>query len=358
MIDFYKILQAHSQRYPLMKPCDAVKLIYQASFGPGHMISDEDSVYKRILTEYEQCRHDGIHMYTEALGETSRLYLNCQYTEDELQIVSKMFCASAAYFDKCYESADETNKAEFEAHIEILEKMCLGGMFPFTPTELDSYLEFYRTAGCPAVRHSDTYREAYSPSYRVIDSRYVRLIPCILRISAEISTGKRVILAIDGRCASGKTTAAKLISDIFDAETVHMDDFFLPPELRSEKRLSEIGGNLHRERFSLEVLPHLRNEDGFSYRKFDCSNFKYSQSSIEIKPAQIIICEGSYALHPSFGKYYDVSVFSDIQPKKQLQRIRERNGEYMLSRFESEWIPMEERYFDSFRIKEKCDLVI
>ncbi len=358
MTNFHEILKTHINRYPLMEPCDAVKLIYQATFGPGHMVPDEDTAYERILSEYDRCRHDEVHMYTESLGETTRIYLNSEYTEAELRIISKMFFASAAYFNKSYDSADEARKTEFESRLGILEEMCRGGKFSFTSAALESYLKSYCAAGFPVVSHSDTYRNAYSPAYRVVDSRYIGLIPCILRISASISSGKRVILAIDGRCASGKTTAAKLISDIFGAETVHMDDFFLPPELRSEERLSEVGGNIHYELFISEVLPYLRSECGFTYRKFDCSHSMYSESPVKIKPAQLIICEGSYALHPSFGEYYDIAIFSDIPPEEQRQRIRVRNGEYMLSRFVNEWIPMEERYFDNFRIKEKCHLII
>ena len=49
-----------------------------------------------------------------------------------------------------------------------------------------------------------------------------------------------VILGIDGMCGSGKTTLARLIEDSFqDVVIVHMDDFFLPPELRSPERYAE-----------------------------------------------------------------------------------------------------------------------
>ena len=42
-----------------------------------------------------------------------------------------------------------------------------------------------------------------------------------------------------------------------------MDDFFLPPALRTPERRSEPGGNVHYERFLTEVLPNLRSEDLF-----------------------------------------------------------------------------------------------
>ena len=73
------------------------------------------------------------------------------------------------------------------------------------------------------------------------------------------------VIAIDGRAASGKTTLSLALGDILGAGVVHMDDFFLPGELRTKERLSEAGGNLHRERFSDEVVSHIRG-GGFDYR--------------------------------------------------------------------------------------------
>ena len=37
------ILITHANRYPLMQPQDAVKLIYQNEFGGGHLIRDEEA---------------------------------------------------------------------------------------------------------------------------------------------------------------------------------------------------------------------------------------------------------------------------------------------------------------------------
>ena len=60
------------------------------------------------------------------------------------------------------------------------------------------------------------------------------------------------VIAIDGRCASGKTTFA-LRMEAFGFYTVHADHFFLPPDLRTPERLALPGGNIHSERFLTEV---------------------------------------------------------------------------------------------------------
>ena len=48
-------------------------------------------------------------------------------------------------------------------------------------------------------------------------------------INEKMAKRERVVLAIDGGAASGKTTLAALISEKYAAAVVHMDDFFLPP---------------------------------------------------------------------------------------------------------------------------------
>ena len=47
---------------------------------------------------------------------------------------------------------------------------------------------------------------------------------------------KPYIIAIDGPCASGKTTVAAKIAEEWDASVIAMDDFFLRPEQRTEER--------------------------------------------------------------------------------------------------------------------------
>ena len=66
-------------------------------------------------------------------------------------------------------------------------------------------------------------------------------------------------VAIDGGSASGKTTLANRLGQELGCPVVHMDDFFLPPMLRSDDRLNQPGGNVHYERFAAEVLPGLKN---------------------------------------------------------------------------------------------------
>ena len=164
------------------------------------------------------------------------------------------------------------------------------------------------------------------------------------------------IIAIDGRCAAGKTTlAARLVKEL-GGDVIHMDDFFLPPALRTPERRSEPGGNVHYERFLTEVLPNLRSGRPFSYRRFDCSRMTLGEE-IPVENNGYVFVEGAYSCHPVFGDYMNRRVFLDIDGKTQEERIRKRNGEDRLQDFLQLWIPLEEAYFQAFSVWEKADYI-
>ena len=136
-----------------------------------------------------------------------------------------------------------------------------------------------------------------------------------------------------------------------------MDDFFLQPKQRTPERLAEAGGNVDRERFYEEVVVPLVKRDTIVYRPFDCATMSL-QSARKIEPDKIIVVEGAYSTHPELGEYYDLSVFLDIAPELQQERIWKRNTPDKAERFFAQWIPMEQKYFEAMRVKERCDMIL
>lgn len=170
----------------------------------------------------------------------------------------------------------------------------------------------------------------------------------IAKIQRLLADKERVIVAIDGMAASGKTTLAGELDRIFSATVIHMDDFFLPTELRTAERYAQIGGNVHYERFIDEVLKPLQGHDMLAFRRFDCHSMAYSIVE-PFYPKQLIIVEGAYALHPKFGRYYDMPIVLRIEADEQKKRILARNGTDGWKNFEQRWIPMENAYLSELR---------
>ena len=163
-------------------------------------------------------------------------------------------------------------------------------------------------------------------------------------------------MAIDGYCTAGKTTLAAFLQEKYDCNLFHMDDFFLRPEQRTEKRLNEIGGNVDYERFKEEVLLQLATGNTFCYRPYDC----HSGSLIEpipVSPKTLNIIEGTYSMHPTLAPFYDLSVFLNISSELQRERILKRDV-HLHQNFFEKWIPMENRYFKEGHIAQQCDIIL
>ena len=165
-----------------------------------------------------------------------------------------------------------------------------------------------------------------------------------------------VVVAIDGKCTSGKTTLASKLAEIYDCNVFHMDDFFLRPEQRTPERFAEVGGNVDYERFHEEVLLPLKSGKAFSYRPFDCSTFTLA-APVTVAPKKLNVIEGTYSHHPYFGNPYDLKILLTVDEEIQRQRILERPA-FLHKRFFEEWIPMENRYFDGFAIPSEAGFII
>lgn len=176
------------------------------------------------------------------------------------------------------------------------------------------------------------------------------------RIDQLLLQQELVIVAIDGNCTAGKTTLANSLAETYDCNVFRMDDFFLRPEQRAPERLAETGGNVDYERFLEEVLLPLKTGKAFSYRPYDCGVCALTDP-VSVTPKKLNIIEGTYSLHPYFGDSHDLKVFLTVTPELQRARILERPA-FLHRRFFEEWIPMEQRYFDGFRIPAKCDIII
>ncbi len=164
------------------------------------------------------------------------------------------------------------------------------------------------------------------------------------------------LLAVDGRCGSGKSTLAAALARSLGCPVFHLDDFFLPPELRTPERLSQPGENVHHERFLREILRPFAAGQPVRFRPFDCSAGGFG-APVEIPRAPFAIAEGSYALHPSLRKYYAAAVFVTCSRETQRARLAARAGAG-LADFENKWIPLEEAYFAAFSVADAADLIL
>ncbi len=159
----------------------------------------------------------------------------------------------------------------------------------------------------------------------------------IIRIIENAS--ERLVIAIDGKCASGKTTLAEKIKGKTRCVVVHMDDFFMP----KEKRTDLIGGNIDFERLINDVLLPFKKGEKIIYKPFLCKVQALGEERV-IEKENVILLEGTYSTHEKLKCYIDHSFFMDIEKEEQLERIKKRNPQNFED-FVNIWLVREEEYF-------------
>lgn len=164
------------------------------------------------------------------------------------------------------------------------------------------------------------------------------------------------IVAIDGRCASGKTTLAAELKRLYDFNIVHMDDFYLPFNKRTAEIASLPGGHMDYTRLLNEILIPFSSVGNATYIPYDCHNDKFLKP-IFLDSSKGLLIEGSYSLYPNLRNYYSIKAFLDISKELQLKRLAARNIN-MLQNFIDIWIPKEEYYFEKCDVENACDIVI
>jgi len=349
-----ELFLTHFQRYPLMQIQDIVKLIFQNEFAGGHMLTDEAMSLNRLTEEFRTIRRNSSDLSSQSLIEDIgnglvRLHLQGIGSDaPDLSTINRFFVVTS-----------NTHKGSIEGMERKLDELkcsCRQQALPYTLEALEEYLRPYRSQGYPACRHSEQYRAAYSPAYRVIRRDFAAYLDVFAQIDRLLGKKEWVTVAIDGKSGAGKSTLASLMALVYDCNLFHMDDFFLRPELKTPERLREIGGNVDYQRFYQEVLMPLSRGESFSYQVYDCRTQTLGEWR-EVPRKRINIIEGSYSMHPLLRDAYDLKIFLTISDEEQSSRILSRNGPFMHQRFINEWIPLENAYFEVMRIKELCDLV-
>lgn len=162
------VLLQHFAKYPKMEPQDAVKLIYQQEFGPGHLIADEKKALALLKQEMEALgpARDGEALY-EAIGNgLCRLNLRpCRERGIPVEDIGRLFVETA--------QSAEGDRKRFRQGIRVLQKLAEEEETPFDAVELDLFLARYPDS-CPALHHSVTYRLAYAPAYRIVAQKKLK----------------------------------------------------------------------------------------------------------------------------------------------------------------------------------------
>ncbi|MCL2376897.1 MAG: hypothetical protein FWC76_05805 [Defluviitaleaceae bacterium] len=344
--DIAALCAAQLSRYPAAGAVDMLKMLFQGEFGPGHLIADGAKARKFLAEEYASLQSPPQTDFIEPIG-----FGFCRLHLDAVNALGISLETFYRIFELSALSLHGTNEG-FAHKVDVLRALCHEGALPFAEDEIGAILQ-----ESPALfRHSNAFRAAYSPAYRVIKEEYCRHISLLAKIDGTLAKNSHTIVAIDGDAASGKTTLGGILRLIYNCNVIHMDHFFLRPEQRTEERLAQPGGNVDYERFKKEALTPLLSQKPFAFRPFDCQTWDFGEE-ISLTPNRLTIVEGCYSHHPTLEESYNIKVFLKVDGTEQMRRIALRNPAPLVEKFRDIWIPMEKKYFAALDVENKSDMV-
>ena len=68
-----------------------------------------------------------------------------------------------------------------------------------------------------------------------------------------------------------------------------------------------------------------------------------------------VILEGVYSYHPYFNNLIDCLAYIQVDKETQVNRVSNR---ILKDKFINEWIPLENKYFDYYKLEDICNIII
>lgn len=147
-----------------------------------------------------------------------------------------------------------------------------------------------------------------------------------------------MLVTVDGFSGSGKSSLVDRLEREFDfLRVVKADDFFYKPGERRDK----FSGNFNVRRFIKEVIPKIKNRNGFFIKAYSCRTGKYYLK--KIKSGEITVLEGSYSSTKALDKYRDLGIFIDTRENIRHKRVKRREKRNYVN-FLNRWFKDERRF--------------
>lgn len=329
------------RKYPKSTIQDYLKLLKQMCHGPNHFFSNEDEPLKRLIAEVENLKEDSNYEDLYEYIGTNYIRVNlCPYLKLglDLEKLNSAFVTSA--------TANKEN-IDIENALKDLESFLIN-IFPIE--DVEEAISKFKANNYPALSHSEIYHQTYRPSYRLIQSKFIDNELRLLQIQNFLNHLPKkdlTLVAIDGASCSGKTTLSEELAKRKDITLIHVDDFF-------DGSNEDIG--INSSRIKEEILLKLRPDKPLVYRKYDCTKKEFIEEKIQ-KVNNFVVLEGVYSANLKLREYYDAFIFFEISEEEQISRL-EKRSKRLLSRFFSEWLPRERRYFQKEKVYTNADLIV
>jgi uridine kinase len=198
-------------------------------------------------------------------------------------------------------------------------------------------------------------------------------IPALDKVVSAIHacsvSAQGLVVAIDGRSGSGKSTVAQALARDIGAVIVCGDDFFAAnvsdvewDALTPEQRQAEA---IDWRRLRREAIEPLRAGRPALWYAFDFQagprsngSYRLQEAPTELGPKPVVVLEGAYCARPELADVLDVRVLVEVAPAVRRARLAAREAPDIIRRWHARWDEAEEHYFTHVRPPRTFDVII
>ena len=159
-----QLVQAHHVRYPQMQVADVFKLVQQAVVGSEHAIGDSAAVMHWMQREWETMGDGPVEPLVDTLGvrgSFARIHLRAFAGHGgDASLLAMAFITTGRDY-----RGDSTALSCAASAVEVAARE---RDLSWNADSMAAFRVSWAGRGYPAVGHSDAYRDAYKPAYRVV----------------------------------------------------------------------------------------------------------------------------------------------------------------------------------------------
>ncbi|MBA2286421.1 MAG: hypothetical protein H0W02_13140 [Ktedonobacteraceae bacterium] len=187
----------------------------------------------------------------------------------------------------------------------------------------------------------------------------------VFEISQLLKRKNPVLVALDGRSGTGKSTIAQAIASRVEGVIVVGDDFYSGGNDDAWSGLSakqKVDKGIDWQRMRAQVLEPLLAKKPASWHALD---FKpeigwvgWKDETVELEPAPVILVDGVYSTRPELSDLVDLAILVEADDAVRRQRLVIREGQAFMDRWHRLWDSAEDYYFTSICPRASFDIVV
>ncbi|TES92223.1 MAG: hypothetical protein E3J88_01355 [Anaerolineales bacterium] len=166
---YRQILAVHVKRYPRLEIHDLYKLVYQGAMASEHAVSDPTQTRSRLDREVENLIEGPVEPMIDPISEDGQI----------LRVNLRPYVINGGSLSSLNEAFVRTAN-EHKGTVDELERywtfaisMAQDSELGFQVKVLLDFFKEMRAQGFPAAHHSEAYKKAYKPAYRVVAHEFL-----------------------------------------------------------------------------------------------------------------------------------------------------------------------------------------